>query len=266
MAEAIYIRQGGLFAPTEAAASPWSSDLQHGGPPAGLLARTVEELAASSGMQVARLTVDLFRPVPLKPLEAVGRVVRTGKRIQAVDASLLSDGVEVCRASGLLLRPLPADASASEGGNPYPTIPGPEGIATGELQREGQRRVPRRPGFHTTIEVRWTTASDYPGPGAAWIRLPLPLVAGEEWTPVQRTAATCDFVNAFSNLGTRTGGNFINTDVTIYLHRPPAGEWIGMAVDRAVEPAGVGVAQALIYDERGAIGRAVQAILANEMT
>src|SRR3712207_5398101 len=104
MTEAVFERDGTRFRPTWKAGSPWGNEVQHGGPPAGLLARAIEQFAASEQMRVVRLTVDLFRPVPMSPLEVSARSVREGKRIHIVDAVITADGVEVSRASGLLLR------------------------------------------------------------------------------------------------------------------------------------------------------------------
>src|SRR5947199_377466 len=64
MSEALFVPEGERFLPTELCRGPWSPDAQHGGPPAALLARAVERLGGGDGMQVARLTVELLRPVP----------------------------------------------------------------------------------------------------------------------------------------------------------------------------------------------------------
>ncbi len=68
MPEFLYRRSGDVFAPTEWAGSPWSRELQHGGPVCGLVASAAEAAAAETGLRVVRLSVDLYRPTPLQPL------------------------------------------------------------------------------------------------------------------------------------------------------------------------------------------------------
>ena len=54
---------------------------------------------------------------------------------------------------------------------------------------------------------------------------------------------------------------FINPDLTIYLHRLPAGEWIGLDARTWPTHDGVGIADTALYDEDCRIGRSVQALL-----
>ena len=287
MDDALFIPEGGRFVPTARAGSPWADGMVHGGPAAGLLARAVEQQAGAPQMHVARLTIDLFRPVPNQPLAVTARSVREGRRIHVVEASLLADGVEVCRASGLLLRGAPAAPPPSADGSRTP--PGPEGIETTPLggrrghpargtaapRTPGGETIPPtsghaparpiRPGFHTTVEARWVSHTVEAGAAMAWLRTPVPLVAGEELTPLVRVAALADFVNPLSGAGARASAGFINVDCSIHLHRLPRGEWIGMRVERTVGPHGIGVAHAVLYDPAGPVGRCTQTALANPL-
>ena len=262
-AAAVFLRDGDRFIPTKAAGSPWSDGLVHGGPPAGLLARSVERFAAQDGMQVTRLTVDLFRPVPAVPLTVSTRSIRAGNRIHAVEASLLADGQEVTRATALLLRTTEIEMAPP---SDFALPPGPEGIETSNMS--GSRRdtpLPAgfRPGFHSTIEVKRVTMGG-PAGNTAWIRIPIPFVEGEETTPLVRIAATSDFGSAFSGMGVRDSVPFINADITLYLHRLPEGEWIGLQSARRAEPSGIGVAAATFFDPTGPVGRSVHALLHNQ--
>ena len=124
MSTALYVRDGERFHPTGLARSFWSNGVQHGGPPVGLLARAVEQVPTVVPMQVTRLTVDLFREVPIdNPLTVSTSVIRDGRRIQAVEASLVAAGQPVARASGLKIRtgdvPIP-DSVASWSPPPGP--------------------------------------------------------------------------------------------------------------------------------------------------
>ncbi len=260
MTDAIFIPDGGRFVPTEKAGSPWGQAVLHGGPPAGLLARAIEKAKPLPEMMVARLTVDLFRPVPMKPLEVTTRVVREGRRIQVVEASLSAEGVEVSRAVGLMLHrsdvQLPPNALLD---GPPPR--GPAGIETTSLS-VGTFTPPGK-GFHTTIEVRRVSGSPGGGPSAAWLRIPCPLVAGEKMSPLVRVAATSDFGNGLSHIQAGGSMGFINADITLYMHREAVGEWICLDAHSGAHTYGIGMIQTAIYDERGPVGLAVQALLAN---
>ena len=84
--------------------SGWYEDGQHGGLVAGLLARAVEAVPTLTPMEVARLTVDIFRVVPTVPLRVATSILREGKRIQLVRAHLSAGDTQVAQATALRLR------------------------------------------------------------------------------------------------------------------------------------------------------------------
>jgi hypothetical protein len=240
----------------------------HGGPPSGLLARAVERANTDPGLHVARMTVDLFRPVPKAPLHVTTEFVREGRRIAVIEASLFAGDVEVSRATALLLRE--SEVALPDAHLPAaPSLAGPHGISTTGLSTmlsEGSPQAAQMPGnigFHTTIEVRRVGGVSAPGRGTAWIRIPVSFVAGEALTPLVRVAATADFGNALGHIRAGDGIGFINADISLYLHRMPVGEWIGLDTQSAGQPHGVGLVESAVHDERGPVGRVVQALLAN---
>jgi hypothetical protein len=118
--------------------------------------------------------------------------------------------------------------------------------------------------FHSdAVEHRFVAGSfASPGPVTDWIRLRVPLIEGEATSPLCRVAAAADFGNGVSWVLNRVDGyRFINPDLTVYLHRYPAGEWVCLDAVTRPEPLGVGLAESLLSDERGPIGRAVQSLL-----
>ena len=54
---------------------------------------------------------------------------------------------------------------------------------------------------------------------------------------------------------------FINADLTLYVEREPVGEWICLDSQTRIASGGVGIAESVLYDERGRVGRATQALL-----
>jgi hypothetical protein len=257
---ALYIPDGDRFVPTELCRGPWSPDAQHGGPPAALLARALERHAGGEHMHMARLTIELLRPVPLTPLAVAVRVTRPGRKVQLVEASLHAGEAEVARATGLRIRrtPVPLPTELVPGAAPPP---GPE-QGTPSAPPWGDGIV--RPAYHAdAVEHRFVAGGfDEPGPATDWIRLRVPLVAGESTSPLARVAAVADFGNGVSWVLSRLAGyQFINPDLTIYLHRMPESPWICLEAVTWVEPHGVGIAESRLWDEGGALGRAVQGLI-----
>ncbi len=211
-------------------------------------------------LQPVRLSVDLFRAVPMKPLAPRVEVVRRGRRLVVIDVALLAEQRVVARASVLFLR-----TSQLEAYDPESSVPkGPDGLATVPMISETLRtRMP--PGFHFEVEVRWVESSDRP---VAWIRMPMSVVAGENTSAFERAAALSDFANALGSRGRWKGQpvqvGFINTDCSLYLSRLPRGEWLGFHADRISDRDGVGTVEVALYDRDGRCGRVVQARLAND--
>ena len=68
-------------------------------------ARAIELAGGDPGLQPARLTVDLLRPVALAdPVRVDTNVERDGRRIRLVDAAMRQNDTVVARASALFLR------------------------------------------------------------------------------------------------------------------------------------------------------------------
>jgi hypothetical protein len=259
MADAIFERDGAHFVPTDLARGPWTPEAQHGGPPAALLAWALAREPGADDMLVARLTVELLRPVPIAPLTVATRVERPGRKVQLLGASLHAGDVEVARATALRIRratlPVPADLPAS----PMPPAP-----AAGVAGQPPWAAAIGYAAFHNEgVEHRFVAGSlASPGPATDWIRLRVPLVAGEETPPLARVAAVADFGNGISwALSRNDGWRFINPDLTIYCYREPVGEWICLDAVTHVASEGVGLAESRLFDQTGPLGRALQSLL-----
>ena len=251
---AVYVSDGDGFVPTVLARGPWDPGAQHGGAPSALLARAIEREADRLG--VVRLTLEFLRPVPLERLTVSTREVRPGRRARLIEATLEAAGTPVCRALGLALA-RPEGAAPSVPPDGIEPLPPPGGV-------EPSPGPPgERPMFGgDAIELRFVRGEfAEPGPAAAWIRFRVPLVEGETPTPVQRAAAAADFGNGVSASLDWREHVFINPDLTIYLGRPPRGEWVGLDSRTTVETDGVGLAASVLHDADGAIGYAAQALL-----
>jgi hypothetical protein len=234
----------------------------HGGAPSVLFAHVCELHDPGPAAFVARVTVELLRPVPLEPLTMRVRTIRPGRKVQWIEAALLdADDREMSRATVLRLRSDDVDTSGSIClGADAPPPPAAGGPPKAFVTRDDV-------GYWSAFEVRvvrgnWTE----PGPGAAWFRLRCPVVAGETLSACSRAASAADFGSGVGNPLRFTHATGINADVTIALHRHPIGEWVCLESGAWVNPHGVGLAETRLHDEDETIGRAVQTLLLEPIT
>jgi Thioesterase-like superfamily len=252
---AVFAATDGRFVASELARGPWDPNAQHGGAPAALLMRAFERLDAGDGLAMARVTYEFLRPVPLGELEVSAAVARPGRRVQLLEGTIVAPGgVEVVRARALRV------AAADAGGVITDDGPLPSGPEQGEPSR---LRPPHGRAMFApdAIEIRFVSGQFGGGPATAWFRLRHPLVAGEEPSPLQRLAAAGDFGNGISAALSWDDYMFINPDLTLYVERQPVGEWICLQSQTVLASGGIGTAESVLFDERGRVGRAIQALL-----
>jgi hypothetical protein len=255
--DAFYRPEDGGLAATELTRGPWDPGFQHGGPPAALLAREIEALEDAEQFQVGRITFEILRAVPIAPLRAEARIVRPGRRVQLVEATLADDEGALMRASAWRLRTAPVGLPESPAG---PLPPSPDAAEHRDFVPTGHEV-----GYHTAMEYRFVTgAFREPGPAKLWMRMRHPLVAGEPTSPLQRVITAADSGNGVSAVLDWRRFLFINVDLTVQLDRLPDGEWVYMDAVTHPQPNGVGVADTELADERGRIGRALQTLLVAE--
>jgi Thioesterase-like superfamily len=263
MTDAIFRLDGAHFVPSPDSCGPWSADRMHGGPVFGLIARAVEAAAPDPGLIATRFTFDLYRAVPLVPLEVRTQLAHQSGRLCLVRATLTANGEEYVAATALLLRESDGGGSQHDGVKPH----GPAGLETQTLFG-APRSAARGPGYHIQVETRWVPRAPSE-PLAIWFHMPLPLVEGEPTTALQRAVQLSDFANAVAAISQRDREGapvaFINVDATLNLSRRPTGEWFCIQARSVDVESGISIASCSLYDERGAFGYATQSRLLNRM-
>jgi hypothetical protein len=244
----LFHRDGDLFVPTERTQGPWAMGFQFGGAPAALVAHVVEAIPTLVPLDVARLTVDLLRPVPIQPIEARAQVRREGKRVQVVDVSLFADNVEVVTARALRLRrgdlagiELPGGASRVG----PPAVPAYEHTSPLQANQVGT-------GMRGVLEYALTPGHQiFVDP--TWVRLAIPLVDDDPLTPLERMAYVADSCSGFGHpFGQPITG--INADLSLSVVRPCEGEWLCIEGTGWTSELGIGMSQVTLSDERGVVG------------
>jgi hypothetical protein len=243
---------GDRFASTPATAGPWSDRAQHGGPPAALLGRALENLDEGTPRVISRFTMDLLGPVPVAPLSVATTVLRPGRTVSLRQAELSDEsGRVLARAQGWAFPVLEGPASSD--------VPLPHGPGDGHLE---DPPASWHRGYLDSVEWQWVEgAVTRPGPAVVWMRPLVPLLPGEELSPLQRLLTCVDSASGASAALDPAEWNFMNTELTVHVVRPPEGEWVCLKARTTLGGGAVGLAASEVYDQRGLVARSAQALL-----
>jgi hypothetical protein len=251
---AFYTPLGGhVFASSEHTTGSWSAEAQHFGPPSALLARALEEIATPGGGSIGRVTVEILGPLPVDELTVRSHVARPGRSVRLLHAELTCRGRTAATAAGWQLATSDTSRVAAGAGAP---LPGPKefGEATAVEGWGG--------GYMAAVEWRFVRGGfDTLGPATVWMRQRLPLVAGEDPSPLQRVMVVADTGNGASAWLDPREWYFINSELTVHTHRELSGEWVGLDAHTVLGPSGVGTARSTLHDTVGPVGHGAQALL-----
>jgi hypothetical protein len=251
---AIYRVDGDRVVTSPDAAGPWDGSMQHGSAPAALVVWAAEAIPTREPMQIARVTIDLMRPVPVAPLTFKTEVLREGRKIQLCAVRLFAGDALVVGATILKIKMqalnLPSDVAEVA-----LDLPGPD------QARDEQPSFSSSP-FVTGISMRAARGRfGLPGPGAIWYRVDRPLVEASPVSQAMRAVVAADFCNGTSASLDFREWTFINADLTVNFARQPVGAWILLDAESWIGPDGAGIATARLADERGYFGRAIQSLV-----
>jgi hypothetical protein len=252
--DAIYRVDGNRVLTSPDAAGPWDPCMQHGSAPSSLVVWAAEAIPTPVPMRVARVTIDLMRPVPVAPLTIETEILRAGRKIQLCAVRLLADGVVVVgatvlkiKAQALSLPPDVADLPVELPG-PDQSRPEPADFSSSPFVKGMSLRAARG-------------RFGAPGPGAIWYRADRTLVAGAPVSQAMRAVVASDFCNGTSAALDFREWTFINADLTVSMARQPVGEWILLDAESWIGPDGAGLAMARLADTEGYFGRVVQSLV-----
>ena len=259
-AGAYYLPRGdGVFTATIATESPWDPKAQHGGPPCALFGHVMRENHPDPGFRIARLTVEFLGSIPRADIGVSTEIVRDGRRIRLIEATMTSGGKKVALARA------------------WQIATGGEGLLDGaQLYGAKESEVPALPpeqpgktfggkerwGYGESVEGRRVRGS-YRGTGYAqvWMRTKIPLVAGVPVHPLDRVLVVADSANGVSARLDMREWLFVPPAVTITLHRYPAGEWVLISARSDLADDGLGSTSGTLSDFSGPLGSVTQPLL-----
>ncbi|HEX3243578.1 MAG TPA: thioesterase family protein [Solirubrobacterales bacterium] len=257
--DSFYEPDGDGFAATALTRGPWDPGAQHAGPPSALIGREIERLENGEGFQVARISFEILRRVPIGPVQVEARLARPGRSVQMIEATLRDRENELMLARAWRIRRSRLELPPEVADGP-PVPPGPDSGFEPEFFDTGQDT-----GYHTAMELRSVGGGfREPGPARVWMRMRHPLLPGEQPSPLQRTLIAADVGNGISAVLDWRRHVFINVDLSVHLERMPEGEWVCVDAVTIPHEHGIGTTESVLFDQRGRIGRAAQSLLLAE--
>ncbi|WP_431238084.1 thioesterase family protein [Mycolicibacterium aichiense] len=238
---------------SEHAGGAWNLAEQHIAPSFGLLAHAIEmdrDARGNGHLVTARLSYDILGTVPVDVVVDIDvRVLRPGRTIELVEAALTYQDRVVVLARAWLMKSY--DTSALRGSGLRP-IPSPAEMP------EWDPSAVWPGGFIASAEVR--RAEERPGRAVYWVRTAVPLLDGEQVSPLARVAGLLDIANGMAVLVDPRQVAFPNLDLTAHFFATPAGEWVGFDTAVSIGPSGIGLTHSIIHDETGPVGALSQSL------
>ena len=245
------------FAASEITASAWGPNLQHGSPPLALLTKVVEERLAGSGQRIGRLCLDILGQMPITELTVTASTPRPGRQISLQAAEFAPASRPQRPAARLSAWALSVSDTAAAVSDRYPP-----------QARTAERPLPDfwwdSAGYLDTLTLR--READEAGARVTWATSNVGLVDDEPTTPLQRLAMVVDTCNGLGSPLNPTEYTFMNTDVTVHLHREPTGSEFALRARVSIGPDGLGVTTSELFDHTGFVGVCAQTVLVRRRT
>ena len=255
MSHCFYRSINGDFIATEHTQGPWAQGFQHAGPPGALIAHAVEAQAAD--MHVARLTLDLLRPVPIARLRVELTERTGGKRRRILEARLIDRDSDQCviYASALLIRKALVHTPVRQLHDPV----APPAVNNGDDFTFGFFDGPI--GYHTAMQARLVNGGPGSGHAQMWMRPRMPLIDDLTISPLQRLMLAVDSGSGVSAAFDPREFAFMNPDMSVNIRRYPQGEWVCLDSVSHFQDFGVGLAETRVWDSTGVVAQAGQNLL-----
>lgn len=245
----------GVFVGNDPARGPWSADHCHAGPVTGLAARAAE-IAVGAEKMLCRLTLDILRPLPLAGLRVAAETTRHTRTLATTQITVHDLDNTLC-ALGTSMHLVRKDLGVVPTAPVTPlrradAVSGPFSIGAG---------LHDKPYFGQFLDVAYPPEFGLnPGPKTLWMRTTT-LVEGEEQSAIQSLCALADCGNGISWNARPAEMGFMNTDLTLNVHREPEGDWHASDSVSHWQGTGIGMSQSVLQDEKGPVATALQTLV-----
>lgn len=254
--DAHYVRTGEhSFRSTVHTQGAWSPLEQHMATASGLLVHEIERNHPREDVIPVRFSYDILGFIRGGEIEVHTRILRPGRTIELIEATMSSGGRDCIRLSAWRLKT--SDTRDVAGGEiqQLPPVERCKPVDMTELWAGG---------FISTLEAR-LAQEPRPGRASGWLRISHPIVEGEESSTLARFISAVDTANGVAPRLEIGPWAFPNVDLSIHLVRTPVSEWVGLHTSVEIGPDGVGLTHSELFDEHGPVGRVAQALTVRRM-
>lgn len=198
---------------------------------------------------MGRLSYDILGTVPVDTVDVHVRVVRPGRTIELVEATLQHAGRDVVRLRAWLLQY--ADNRRLQGTS-LPRLKPPVDLSAWDPTTVWPG------GFIASAEVR--RDQEEPGRARFWVRTKIPLLEDEPVSNMARFAGLLDIANGMTVRAAPSEIAFPNVDLTAHFFDEPAGEWVGFDTAVSFGATGLGLTTSIVHDIDGPVGTVSQSL------
>lgn len=240
------------FRATDEVSGAWTTADQHIAPALGLLVHEVlrdRDSRRDDELLLGRVSCDLLGTVPVAEVEVDVTVVRPGRTIELVEATLTHADRAIVRMRAWLLRPAETGSIA---GSPLEPMPAPEDLPAWDPTTVWPG------GFIASADVRREQLE--PGRARFWVRSRSTLLDEEPVSELASLIGLLDIANGMTVRADPRSVAFPNVDLTAHFFVEPAGDWIGFDTTVSFGPTGLGLTASVIHDRRGPVGTLAQAL------
>lgn len=242
------------FAPTEHAVGAWDTNQQHVGPLFGLLTHLVEldatQRRPTDELTITRVSNEIFGVIPLTEFEVAIDVIRPGRTIELVQATVISDERTLAESRYWRLSNYETATVA------HTAIP-PLSSNTTAIKIPLTDMWPG--GYIASIEAH-QVVSNGPNHVAAWLHTNTELLDSEPTSNAAAFIGLIDVANALTPPQPVTRWQYPNVELTVHLLRAPMSRTIGLDTNVMMGPTGQGITANVLFDESGHVGFATQAL------
>lgn len=241
---------------TELVQGAWNPHEQHMAAASGVMCAELEQFQPRPEMRIGRISFDILGLIPATDFEINTRVIRAGRTIELVEATMGAQGKDCIIAR--VWRMMTQDSTAVMG------------IEDAVQQRPTHLPVQNILGnwdgkFIQTVKSQVEPSTHRAGKGIVWLNTDVDMVEGQ---------ATSDFVHLMGMLDTANGivprlpdlsWAFPNLDLQIHLLRMPRGRWLGLETQQQYGDDGIGLTSSVLHDDFGVFGRSEQILTLRKM-
>ena len=244
------------YEPLLPAQGAWNAHEQHMAPATGVMCAELEAFMPREDLRIGRVGLDILGLIPLQPFSISTKVLRPGKTIELIEATMVANGRAciVARAWRMQISDTRAIAGTEDR-----DIKRPEELAdwTGMKQWAG--------GFIESMQFK-ADAERRAGKGVVWMNNDLEMVEGQTTSSFVHLLGMVDTANGIVPRAKPGDWACPNLDLHLDLLRLPLGKWLGLDTCQQYGSDGIGLTSSVLHDELGVFGRSEQILTLRPMS